>query len=658
MYSRRNEMKNLYSIKGSVISGICGILLTLSLFISAAHAVSLLNLMGAGAGSSGSAGTPECSIAGVTCEYGYSLSHQVVPGATKAIAVYNVSTATATDIGFDPDLTTSVSAIAAACGINTIDCRLETVYDQKGTGCDPTQATPADMPAIYLLPTHGGKPVLYLPYNQSTTIFLQSTAAGCSGTITGDATRTTIAYSDESLASHCCGEFGFGENTPGVVDFAMWAYGPYYSASQFYPFMDIEGFGINGSAFGFSFSDLVFAAEYTTGGLCTATLYINGSSIGNQACGQNHALATQNRMNFGTSGDHTAYGPGMLDTMLFLTNTPGATAEAAVSASLTGRSAALAAATGPGPGDVFTSGEEPQQTSYLVSGAGLRPLQLSYLGPLLNVCQGTSATCEDIGQTNAGTVAAAFDIATASAYCGPVSGLNNCRVSNAYQQALDPALGTGNTHNVGNFTDQGTAANRPGLAFGATCLSITKNQVCMTFSGTQKLCQTANGSNLQVGSGSGSNNWTAAAVGARTLTNTTIQPFWGAYTSGQTLYAQFGLWSNPGVVGYAAINTSGTDMRTTASTDNAMHSLILSAISGAPVLYTDGVASTGGNQTIRTYRANQGCLGENPSFTTQILTGQLLEFELYGSPTLSAGLGMSSGQAATLLANQKAYWGF
>ena len=75
----------------------------------------------------------------------------------------------------------------------------------------------------------------------------------------------------------------------------------------------------------------------------------------------------------------------------------------------------------------------------IVGGWGLRGLSSSYVGPLINVCQGLSVIrCEDIGQIHN-----QLDVATASAYCPrPASQLHRL----AYNQAINPRYTYGNSH--------------------------------------------------------------------------------------------------------------------------------------------------------------------------------------------------------------------
>ncbi len=99
-----------------------------------------------------------------------------------------------------------------------------------------------------------------------------------------------------------------------------------------------------------------------------------------------------------------------------------------------------------GPGDNAMVGNENSyspgltsqkvlQLQWLSQAFSLRKAYAGYEGPALNACQGQGAvSCEDIGWVNN-----TLDTATLSAFCGPVSGLNNCTVETWYNEALNQA---------------------------------------------------------------------------------------------------------------------------------------------------------------------------------------------------------------------------
>ena len=141
-----------------------------------------------------------------------------------------------------------------------------------------------------------------------------------------------------TYANNIGGQFGLQENTPGVVTGAM-----------FSPFIGIPGLVFGGcpttpanfcggvdteeegpqQAFTAPGIYDVVQVNTTPGGTGPATIYANGSQISVQSIATN--LTTQNRMSFGTTGDHTSNGPAMLWSLAFFNTDFGAASATAIS---------------------------------------------------------------------------------------------------------------------------------------------------------------------------------------------------------------------------------------------------------------------------------------------------------------------------------------
>ena len=107
---------------------------------------------------------------------------------------------------------------------------------------------------------------------------------------------------------------------------------------------------------------------------------------------------------------------------------------------------------------------------WLSQAFSLRKAYAGYEGPALNACQGQGAvTCEDIGWVNN-----TIDTATLSAFCGPVSGLNNCTVETWYNEALNQASDT-NGVDAGIDATAISTTTRPTIAWsgcGTTAITV------------------------------------------------------------------------------------------------------------------------------------------------------------------------------------------
>ena len=139
--------------------------------------------------------TEVCSISGVVCAYAYSVAHRVVAGATRAFQLYNKTTTATQDIGFDGAGKVDVASALIFCG-TVANCAYKTIYDQTGSGCDPTQATAADMMTYQLNATNGNIPEMRIAahidgrpgYPAVPGLY---TVTGCSA-LPGDSAKTII----------------------------------------------------------------------------------------------------------------------------------------------------------------------------------------------------------------------------------------------------------------------------------------------------------------------------------------------------------------------------------------------------------------------------------------------------------------------------------
>jgi len=256
---------------------------------------------------------PVCSLSGVSCQYAYSVLHQVVAGATKAFMLYNKTTTATQDIGFVSGLA-DVASVLTFCG-TVANCAYETIYDQTGNGCNVTQATPADMMTYQLSTTNGNLPIMINAnpaYNGNTVGTFPAlpnlyTEAGCSA-LTGDVAKSQIIVADNSLKSSCCGEVGLMEDAHVVVHLSMFATAYYEPVSTLLFGADTEDGGTNlypitpppptvrGIGLIAYFGSGSEAIDYNGTNLFTGTL-------------AEFPLVTQSRMNFGCSGDINSCGP-------------------------------------------------------------------------------------------------------------------------------------------------------------------------------------------------------------------------------------------------------------------------------------------------------------------------------------------------------------
>ena len=288
-----------------------------------------------GVGGGAAAAGAVCSLSGVSCAYAYSVAHQVVAGATRAFQLYNKTTAATQDIGFVGGKA-DVAGALTFCG-TVANCAYETIYDQTGSGCNPTQATAADMMTYQLNAANGNLPVMINPARDNPTTYPPSafpnipslyTATGC-GALTGDSAKTIISVADNSLNSFCCGQVGLMENTVGVTHLAMFALAYYKPSSTLLYGPDTEDGGTNLYAIALpppTVRGIGFIAYFGSG---SAAIDYNRSNLFTGTLAQ-FPLVTQSRMTFGCSGDATDCGPYTVEDFILTTGGLDATHRAAV----------------------------------------------------------------------------------------------------------------------------------------------------------------------------------------------------------------------------------------------------------------------------------------------------------------------------------------
>ena len=230
-------------------------------------------------------------------------------------------------------------------------------------------------------------------------------------------------------------------------------------------------------------------------------------------------LVTQGRMTWGATGDRRYNGPAINRSEAFYTSNLNSRQAAAL---LDANEAAFQATLTlgyQGPGDLFGEhGTTPNVTNgrigqmqYLAAAYTLRKPYAGYLGPLLDACQGQgpNSPCEDIGLSG-------NDIetpTTLSAFCGPVSGLNNCTVQKWYNSALNQNVTVAGGNPALDFTAVSTSA-RPTIAFSGC--GTSKITVCIVTGPTYYF--TGGGA---ISLYTGINGYTLSAVAQRTGSFTT-----------------------------------------------------------------------------------------------------------------------------------------
>ena len=447
--------------------------------------------------------TPLCGGSNPTCTYAYSTERKMVAGATTGIAVYRSVDGTTQSIGFTRNGQTDTAAVQAFCnaavsGVISRNCLLSTVYDQayeavhgRTGGCDITNATPSAMPTYLTWPAHSNLPQFQKGWQGTGTNFYLDTT-GCTA-LTGGA--QSLFYSGSNLYwSVVGGQAGLNENTPAPFPFgsmfsAYVGFGVkfgYCVITRYCGAFDTEGEGPQVPFTSTSNGDLIQVLA-TAGGRGPNNAWANNAQI--MANGMvAHPLVTQGRMTWGATGDHKYNGPAINRSEAFYTSNLNSRQAAALYANEAAFQATLMLGY-QGPGDLFgeysitpnvTRGHIGQM-QYLAAAYTLRKPYAGYMGPLLNACQGQGANsaCEDIGLTGND-----IDTTTLSAFCGPVSGLNNCTVQKWYNSALNQSATVTGSNSALDFTAVSTSA-RPAIAFSGC--GTSKITVCILTSSNSLL---------------------------------------------------------------------------------------------------------------------------------------------------------------------------
>ena len=649
--------------------------------------------------------TAECGLSGVSCAAAYSLTHRIVSSATVA---FNVSDTTGGpghnfDIGFTSTGLINMAQLNTDCAtLAGQACLLHTVYDQTGNGCDLTYPL-ADNAPIAVLAAYN-LPVYLIGYQVTPFLVGHLEATSCASALGGNAAKSFIVSSNNfgsDSGAGVCG--GLAENTPSAVIATMFTCAQYTPVSTVFIGFDLEGCSIQNP--GCQFTDPLGSPGYagvqqiiagTYDGAGNYQVFENGTSVGTWAgTGSFASLATQNRMEFGSGGDNNQTGPTMIAD--YILNT-GALSGAAVSAITTSWQALYAAQTplndpvdlqglpGVGKNSLFTT--------YAYEAHGLRQLTASYMGALVNVCKGTSATCEDIPQDGSGnlswstaksfcgadaTSSSATSVGTALTTGGTITGTfsigmqirgagfaagtfivsgtgpyvtntsntvsvgvpitgNDCRVQDIYVQAAQSDQFV--AHNTGqDMTDSGTAANRPWLYFDPP--GVTAGKGALYFNGAQGLCSTNTGA--QAYNPLSAQRSYQAGVAERTGNFSGV----GTILSGTG--ADHFIGFNTANLAFAEYGSGGAGSVTVAAPDGAMHAMgYMSGSGSTTTFYVDSSSNTSASASPGTYTAAQ-CIGVSNGINFP-LTGYIEE-----EMTLSGAI-YNSTQAAALIANQQAYW--
>ncbi len=626
-------------------------------------------MFGVGRAPGGSSYTPLCSI--VSCTYALSTERQLVASATVALQVFRTVDSTTQDVGFTGAGTVNTGTVDAFCnapvaGVISRDCFISKVYDQSGNGCVIYNSTSTAMPDYMVSPTHGGLPLFQKSFqgNTGNLNFLLDNNGGSTGALinpcnllTGGA-QSLFFSGNSTYGSNIGGQAGLQENIPGVVTGTMYsayvgiaglAFGDCPLApTQPCGGMDTEGEGPQAPFTPETNNDAIDIAT-TAGGKGPNNIWFNGVQIETNAMIATN-LATQGRMSWGTTGDHTSNGPAMNRSEAFFTITLTPTQVANLYNNETSFIGTLNP-TYAGPGDLFVENSATpglgtghiDQLQWLSVGLSLRKAYAGYEGPALNVCKGQAVTgagnCEDIGWVND-----LIDTAAMSAFCGPVSGLNNCAVQIWYNQALNQNSLL-NSHNTALDATAASTSKRPTVVWsGCQTTAIT---VCIATSPTNYF--TTNGIGISSGG------YTISAVAQRLSSITTSAIYSSATGTGPETILGFG--STSGVC-FGAAHNGGGGPTLAGCAENTIHSMTLDAANTPSViLYVDGTASTATTATVgySTSGLGVGATGAG----ADACTCQLSEVLVYGdthSAVFAAALG--SANVAVLRANQRAAFGF
>ena len=277
---------------------------------------------------------------------------------------------------------------------------------------------------------------------------------------------------------------------------------------------------------------------------------------------------------------------------------------------------------------------------WLSQAFSLRKAYASYEGPALNACQGQGAvTCEDIGWVNS-----TIDTATLSAFCGPVSGLNNCTVEIWYNEALNQGSTT-NGVNTGIDATANSTTTRPTIAWsGCGTTAIT---VCIATTSTNYFVL---GGGITVAGG-----YTMSAVAMRTGGTTSLSAILSSVSTPETF---IGFAASANTCSGSA--TSGGSASTVTCNDNVVHSITVDAHtspSASTITYADGTAGTANTSAIGYSGTGLGVGATGAGLDP--CTCQLSEVLVYtDAHNTSYNTALGSAGVASLRANQRAVFGF
>jgi hypothetical protein len=619
--------------------------------------------------------TPLCGGSLPSCTYAMSTERQLVSGATKAFQVTRSVDSTTQDVGFISSgantglvntATVDTFCNASVAGVISRNCFLSKIYEQigtSGTNCDMYNSqSQGDLPNYMVWPAHSGLPQFQVPFHSGATSFfildnaggnLSTNAPNCTA-LTG--TAQSLFYSGSShYQSATAGNFGLQETvSAGGPQGAMFSA---YIGTTGLTFdlcttstpcggLDSEEQGPQANYTRTSNDDLIDIVTYddtVTGGLFN--IWINNTEIvtGNS---QPDSLVTERRMSWGAAGDHSTEGPAIGRSESFYLGALTSGQVAAIYANETAFMGTLT--TGyQGPGDLFGEASPTSssltlgrvlQMQYLSQCFSLRKCYAGYEGPALNVCQG-SGSCEDIGW-----VSNAIDTATMSAYCGPVSGLNNCAVQIWYNEAINT---TSNTNGVGTGIDATavSSSNRPAVLWsGCGTTAIT---VCIQTNATNYFTL---GGGVTVNSG-----YAMSAVAMRTGGTSSLSAIMASVSTPET-FIGFAASTNT-CFGAATASGAGSSV---ACNDNTVHSITVDAHtspSASTITYADGVAGTANTSTIG-YSATGLGVGATAAGLDPCVC-QLSEVLVFADAhNASFNTTLGSTGVATLRANQRTVFGF
>lgn len=613
--------------------------------------------------------TPLCGGSNPTCIYTYSTERQMASTATTAIQVYRSVDGTMQDIGFTSAGLVNTATVDAFCnasvgGVISRNCLLAQIYDQSGNACPIWNANASTMPDYYVDPGHQGLPRFQAVYQGSGAVFsflldsggtTQNPPTHHCAALTGPAQSLFFA-GNSSYGAFSSGQNGLMEGTvasgPQGAMFAAftgpsgYAYDHCLTSSPCGG-MDTEAQGPQYNYTRTSNDDFIDIAAAPTSGNSPWNVWINNVNVSAPFAPDSvvDALVTGFRMTWGASGDHSQHGPNIGRSESFYNSVLSSGQVAALYSNETSFVAGLT--TGyVGPGDNAIAGNENSYSTGLTSQKvlqlqwlsqcfSLRKCYAGYEGPALNACQGSGA-CEDIGWVNN-----IIDTATLSAWCGPVSGLNNCAAQIWYNEALNQAS---DTNGVGTGIDATavSSSNRPAILWsGCGTSAIT---VCIQTSATNYF--TTAGITVTGG-------YTMSAVAMRTA-GTSASAILSSVSTPETF------------IGFGAANTctgsatSGGGASTVACNDNVVHSITVDAHtspSASTITYADGTAGT----------ANISAIGYSASGLGVGATGagldpcacQLSEVLVYtDAHNTSYNTALGSSGVALLRANQRAVFGF